>query len=45
VRLFWLVHPYSPDRVRRALATLPPGDVDIVDGGLPGVVERLVGNF
>jgi hypothetical protein len=44
VRLFWLAHPYSPERVRRALATLPAGDVDIVDGGLPGVAERLLGN-
>jgi hypothetical protein len=44
VRLFWLAHPYSPERVRRALASLPPGDVDIVDGGLPGVAERLLAN-
>jgi hypothetical protein len=43
VRLFWLVHPYSPDRVRRALASLPDGDVEIVEGGLPGVAGRLLG--
>jgi hypothetical protein len=41
VRLFWLVQPYTPDRIRRALATLPAGDVDIVEGGLAGVVDRL----
>ena len=42
VRLFWLVHPYSPDRVRRALATLPDGDVEIIEKGLPGVADRLL---
>jgi hypothetical protein len=43
LRLFWLVHSYSPDRVRRALASLPDGDVEIVVGGLPGVADRLLG--
>ena len=42
LRLFWLAHPYAPDRVRRALAALP-GDVEIVDKGLPGVADRLLG--
>ena len=42
VRLFWLVHPYTPDRVRRALATLPDGDVEIIEKGLPGVADRLL---
>ena len=43
VRLFWLVQPYTPDRVRKALARLPNGDVEIVDRGLPGVADRLLG--
>src|SRR5262249_33745019 len=42
VRLFWLAHPYSSRPMRQALGRLPVGDVDIVEGGLPGVVERLV---
>ena len=42
VRLFWLVQPYTPDRVRMALASLPNGDVEIVEGGLPGVADRLL---
>ena len=42
VRLFWLDRPYSPARVRRALATLRNGDVEIVDRGLHGVADRLV---
>jgi len=43
VRLFWLAHPYSSQPMRRALAGLPAGDVEIVEGGLPGVAERLAG--
>ena len=43
VRLFWLVQPYSPDRIRRGLASLPDGDVEIVVGGLHGVADRLLG--
>jgi hypothetical protein len=42
VRLFWLLQPYSPARIRRALATLPVGDVEIVEKGLAGVADRLV---
>ena len=42
VRLFWLAQPYAPDRVRRALATLPKGDVEIVDRGLVGVADTLL---
>jgi len=42
VRLFWLLQPYTPDRVRRALATLPSGELEMVEGGLAGVAERLL---
>jgi hypothetical protein len=42
VRLFWLLQPYAPDRVRRALATLPSGELEMVEGGLAGVAERLL---
>jgi hypothetical protein len=41
VRLFWLVHPYTPERMRRAIAALPDGEVEAVEGGLAGVAERL----
>src|SRR5262245_52870402 len=41
-RLFWLAHPYSSQQVHQALASLPAGDVEIVAGGIPGVVERLL---
>jgi hypothetical protein len=41
VRLFWLLQPYTPDRIRRVVARL--GDVETVDRGLPGVAERLLG--
>src|SRR5262245_6647864 len=41
LRIFWLAHPYSPERVRRALSSLPSGDVDIVEGGLTGVARAL----
>ena len=43
VRLFWLVHPYSPERMRRELAALPAGEVEAIQGGLPAVAERLLG--
>jgi hypothetical protein len=43
VRLFWLVHPYTPERMKRELATLPDGEVEPVEGGLAGVAERLQG--
>jgi len=40
VRLFWLVHPYTPERMRLAIGSL--GDeVEPVEGGLPGVVDKL----
>ena len=42
VRLFWLLQPYTPARVRRALATLPDGELEAVEGGLSGVAERLM---
>ena len=47
-RLFWLVHPYTPERMRRALATLPAGEVgrppelELVEGGLAEVARRLL---
>ena len=42
VRLFWLANAYTPDRVRRALAALPEGDVEIIEKGLSGVADRLL---
>ena len=41
VRLFWLVHPYTPARMRAEIARLPAGEVEAVEGGLPAVAERL----
>ena len=43
VRLFWLVHPYTPERMKRELASLPAGEVEPVEGGLAGVAARLLG--
>ena len=43
VRLFWLLHPYTPDRMKRQVASLPNGEVEAVEGGLPTVSERLRG--
>jgi len=43
VRLFWLVHPYTPERMRREVASLPAGEVEPVEGGLAGVAARLLG--
>lgn len=43
VRLFWLLHPYTPDRMKRQIASLPNGEVEAVEGGLPTVAERLRG--
>jgi len=42
VRLFWLVHPYTPARMRRAVASLPDGEVESIEGGLSEVARRLV---
>jgi hypothetical protein len=42
VRLFWLVHPYTPERMRRELGSLPDGEVERVEGGLAGVAQRLL---
>jgi hypothetical protein len=42
LRIFWLLHPYSSERMRRAIAALPTGDVDIVEGGLAGVARELL---
>ena len=44
VRLFWLVHPYTPERMKRELASLPAGEVEPVEGGLAGVAARLLGS-
>jgi len=43
VRLFWLAHGYAPERMRQAVASLPAGEVEIVERGLPGVADRLLG--
>ncbi len=43
VRLFWLLHSYSPERMQRELAKLPEGEVEAVQGGLAAVAERLLG--
>jgi hypothetical protein len=43
VRLFWLVHPYTPDRMRREIDSLPSGEVESVEGGLAAVAEKLRG--
>jgi hypothetical protein len=42
VRLFWLMHPYTPERMKREVARLAPGEVEMVEGGLAGVAERLL---
>ena len=42
LRLFWLVHPYTPARMRRAIATLPKGEVEQVEGGIAGLASLLV---
>jgi hypothetical protein len=42
VRLFWLVHPYTTERMRREIAQLAPGEVEAVEGGLAAVAERLL---
>ena len=42
VRLFWLVHPYTPERMRARIARLPAGEVESVEGGLAAVAKRLV---
>jgi len=41
VRLFWLVHPYTSERMSRAIARLPAGEVERVEGGLFEVSQRL----
>ncbi len=41
-RLFWLVHPYTPARMRREIAALPDGEVEAVEGGLAAVATRLL---
>jgi hypothetical protein len=43
LRLFWLVHPYTPARMRREIDSLPAGEVESVEGGLAAVAERLRG--
>ena len=41
LRIFWLVHPYTTERMRRALARLLTGELEAVEGGLAGVAKRL----
>lgn len=43
VRLFWLAHPYAPARMRAAIAQLPAGEVEALEGGLPAVADALLG--
>ncbi|MEQ1831718.1 MAG: hypothetical protein ABL977_01600 [Candidatus Eisenbacteria bacterium] len=43
VRLFWLVHPYAPARMRAEVAKLPAGEVEALEGGLPAVAQALLG--
>ncbi len=42
VRLFWLVHDYSPSRVREQLAAHAP-EIEPIEDGLAGVARALVG--
>ena len=42
VRLFWLMHPYTPERMKREVAKLAPGEIECVEGGLAGVADRLL---
>lgn len=42
VRLFWLMHPYTPERLKREVAKLAPGEIECVEDGLAGVAERLL---
>jgi len=41
VRLFWLVHAYTPERMRQAIGSLA-AEIEAVENGLPGVVEKLL---
>lgn len=40
VRLFWLIHPYTPDRIRREVALHAP-EIEPVEGGLRVMAEML----
>ena len=49
MRLFWLVHPYTPERMRHALGQLATGgegglprEVEPIEGGLAEVARRLL---
>ena len=42
VRLFWLVHDYTPSRIRREVERAAGGEVEILEGGLAQVAERLL---
>lgn len=42
VRLFWLVHPYTSERMRRTIASLAEGEVEPITDGLAGVAARLL---
>jgi hypothetical protein len=43
VRLFWLLHSYSPARMKHELSKLPPGEIEPVTGGLSAVADLLLG--
>jgi len=44
LRIFWLDHPYTSERLRRAIDRIPKGEVEAVEGGLAGVAKRLADN-
>jgi hypothetical protein len=41
LRLFWLVHAYTTERMRRLIAALPAGEVEPVEGGLAGLAAKV----
>lgn len=41
MRLFWLIRDYTPRWLREALEPAIAGDVELVEGGLPGVAKAL----
>lgn len=44
VRLFWLVHDYTPSRMRSAVAAAAP-EIEALSDGLPGVASALLGSL
>ena len=43
MRLFWLMQPYSPPWLRESVIAAAGDEVELVEGGLAGVAQRLVG--